>query len=301
MSICMICCMLPMSVFAADEGSTGGVEIATAELPTATVGVAYSVTLSATPEGSTFFWNITGLPDGLTADYSGNITGTPEAAGSYTVSVSVGSTGGGSASKNFTLTVNATHTHVWSDDWSSSKNYHWHDCTAEGCNLNPTTGTNKDGYATHEFEIIRDTHSYIDPIGFGFHYGTCVECGRSDSEIIIATTRQFDATHHWYECPCGVIGWDEFRDKAEHSFDDDADMICDGCGYDRTPKSPASVTKAPEAITGLKFKEENGIEVQQILVTAGEAAGGTMVYRIDDGEWSTTIPARGQVRDYTVL
>ena len=66
-------------------------------------------------------------------------------------------------------------------------------------------------------------------------------------------------------------------------------------------KAPSSVTKAPEAISGLKFQEANGKEVQQNLITAGEAAGGTMVYRLSSSdEWSERIPTAGQARNYTV-
>ena len=39
------------------------------------------------------------------------------------------------------------HTHVWSDAWSSDAHFHWHECTAAGCDIADNSG--KDGYAAH--------------------------------------------------------------------------------------------------------------------------------------------------------
>lgn len=81
----------------------------TGSMPAATVGEAYSASFGYTGTVSGIvFWNATGLPDGLTFDYgTGTISGTPTAAGTYSITISMGATGGGSASKSFTLTINA--------------------------------------------------------------------------------------------------------------------------------------------------------------------------------------------------
>ena len=81
----------------------------TGSMPAATVGEAYSASFGYTGTVSgVVFWNATGLPDGLTFDYgTGTISGTPTAAGTYSITISMGATGGGSASKSFTLTINA--------------------------------------------------------------------------------------------------------------------------------------------------------------------------------------------------
>lgn len=49
--------------------------------------------------------NLSGLPDGLNADTSGNVTGTPTAPGTSTVSVSVTDNAGATATSVFTVTV----------------------------------------------------------------------------------------------------------------------------------------------------------------------------------------------------
>ena len=80
----------------------------TGSMPEATVGSAYSASFSYSGEVSgVVFWNATGLPDGLTIDKStGVVSGTPVKAGTYNVTISMGATGGGSASEEYTLTVN---------------------------------------------------------------------------------------------------------------------------------------------------------------------------------------------------
>ncbi len=65
-------------------------------------------------------------------------------------------------------------------------------------------------------------------------------------------------------------------------------------------KGTATVVKPPEVISGLKFKEENGSGIWQQLVKPGEAQGGTMVYRVNDGEWSDDIPTQSMAADYNV-
>lgn len=78
--------------------------ILTAELAPGVVGMPYSLQLQATP-GMSGTWAALGLPAGLTLDpSSGQLSGTPEEAGSYTVTVSF-VTDGASAVKDFTLTV----------------------------------------------------------------------------------------------------------------------------------------------------------------------------------------------------
>src|SRR5258708_4767884 len=59
--------------------------ITTKSLPNATVGTAYSQTLTATGGAPPYKWALLsgGFPDGLTLDSSGNITGTPTNGGSW--------------------------------------------------------------------------------------------------------------------------------------------------------------------------------------------------------------------------
>ena len=60
-------------------------------------------------------------------------------------------------------------------------------------------------------------------------------------------------------------------------------------------KTPASVTTAPEANTGLKY---DGSE--QKLVTEGAASGGNMQYSLGSSPWSAEIPTAKDAATYTV-
>ena len=65
---------------------------------------------------------------------------------------------------------------------------------------------------------------------------TCDECGQkygdvnSDNHVGGRTEWVSDADYHWHVCTgCNVT-----FDKAQHSYDDAEDMICNDCNYDRT-------------------------------------------------------------------
>lgn len=70
-------------------GTAAPLAIATPSLPPATSGIPYTQTLSAIGGTPPYLWIGSGLPPGLTIAQDGTITGTPSAAGTYTVSASV--------------------------------------------------------------------------------------------------------------------------------------------------------------------------------------------------------------------
>ena len=78
-------------------------------LTSATVGVAYSKTLSATGGVKPYTWSVAAgtLPPGITLDgVAGKLTGTATAAGTYNLTLQVSDSQGTIASKSFPLTVN---------------------------------------------------------------------------------------------------------------------------------------------------------------------------------------------------
>lgn len=47
------------------------------------------------------------------------------------------------------------HTHSWAAEWSKNETHHWHECTAEGCDV--TENSSKDGYGEHVYDDDADT------------------------------------------------------------------------------------------------------------------------------------------------
>jgi hypothetical protein len=79
--------------------------ITTTSLPDGTVSIAYAAALAAAGGVKPYAWSVTGLPDGLSATAAGAISGTPTAAGKFTVSVSVKDAAGAGAGQRLTLTI----------------------------------------------------------------------------------------------------------------------------------------------------------------------------------------------------
>src|SRR5581483_3783490 len=78
-----------------------------ATLPSATVGVKYNQTLTASRGQPPYSWSIqtTGAPDSFALDASGNLTGVPTTAGTYTFMVQVTDGANNVALQMFSLTV----------------------------------------------------------------------------------------------------------------------------------------------------------------------------------------------------
>jgi hypothetical protein len=78
--------------------------ISTVSLASATVAQPYTALLSATGGIPPYSWTVSGLPDGLSADAAGQVSGTPLASGTSTVSAAVTDHSG--VSKSITLSLN---------------------------------------------------------------------------------------------------------------------------------------------------------------------------------------------------
>ena len=133
--------------------------------------------------------------------------------------------------KKLELAAGAPHTHSWATEWNKNETHHWHECTADGCDV--TNDTDKDDYGAHVYDNDTDT--------------TCNTCGY-ERTITPSHTHSWaedwskNETHHWHECTadgCDVTNVADKDDYGAHVYDNDADTDCNTCGYIRTVEPPA--------------------------------------------------------------
>jgi large repetitive protein len=99
----------PQSAASAAVTVNAGPSLTFAAPPAGEAGVAYSDQLTATGGTGTLTWSVSSgtLPAGLTLSSTGLLSGTPTAAGSFPVTITVTDTTGGTASKAVTLVIAA--------------------------------------------------------------------------------------------------------------------------------------------------------------------------------------------------
>ena len=124
----------------------------------------------------------------------------------------------------YVRTIDPSHTHVWSGDWTTNDTHHWHECTAAGCPITDDAG--KDSYAAHAGGTATCTDKAV-----------CDTCGSPYGELAghdFTGDYLSDADGHWHQCKnCTATD-----SKAAHTYDDDQDDTCNDCGYTRTSTQP---------------------------------------------------------------
>ena len=219
--------------FTISESTAAAPTITTDTLPNGKVGEAYSQTLTA--DGTTpITWSVSGsaLPEGLTLnETTGEISGTPTAAGSSTFTVkATNSAGSNTKELSITITKDAPPSHEHSyGDWRKDGTSHWHECTDTDCPNREESITDK---AAHVYTDDTDT--------------TCDVCGYERTVTPPSHEHRYgdwskDGTSHWHECTDTDCPNREesITDKASHVYTDDTDTTCDVCGYERTVTPPA--------------------------------------------------------------
>ena len=89
---------------------------------------------------------------------------------------------------DFTVTVDGeepSHEHNWSTEWTADADAHWHECTAEDCDV--TENVQKDGYAEHTWdEGVVTTEPTADKAGVKTYI--CTVCKAVKTEAISIPT-----------------------------------------------------------------------------------------------------------------
>ena len=121
-----------------------------------------------------------------------------------------------------------SHTHTF-DGWRYNAERHYRICSAEDC---PYWGEKMDS-APHVYDDDQDEFCNVCAYGrFGTQHEHTYGDWTADGE-----------TGHYRVCAAENCPYaDKGRVTEAHSYDDDADMICDTCGYDRTVTPPAEYT-----------------------------------------------------------
>ena len=120
------------------------------------------------------------------------------------------------------------HAHTYGDWTADGETGHYRVCTDENC-----TSADKGR--------VTEAHSYDGDADM-----ICDTCGYDRTVTPPAHEHSYgdwskDGTSHWHECTdddC-LEKAESIKDKAAHNYDDDADTICNTCGYERTVTPPA--------------------------------------------------------------
>ena len=162
-----------------------------------------------------------------------------------------------------TGTTEPTHTHSWSGDWKYDDNYHWHDCTADGCDIKENSG--KNGYAAHNWDEGKVTKE-PSTTEKGIKTYTCKDCGAEKTEEIPMLEHQHSWSKdwtkndqfHWHDCTAqgctetdnskkdgfGTHSWDSGKvlKEATTSAAGTMEYKCTVCGFVKTEQIPVVST-----------------------------------------------------------
>ena len=207
---------------------SSSVTITTVTLPDGKVDEAYSQTLTA--NGTTpIIWSIENgsLPAGLSLDKdTGEISGTPTADGTAKFTVKAENRVG-SDMKELSITIDKAeppvHEHTYSNWIADGETDHYRVCTDENC----TFADKGRETEAHRYDDDADT--------------TCNVCGYERTVTPPVHEHSYGdwtadgETGHYRVCTDeNCTSADKGRVAEAHRYDDDADMICNACGYMRT-------------------------------------------------------------------
>ena len=211
------------------------------------VGNSEKLTATVAPENATNKALTWASSDEDVATVAPDGTVTAVKAGAATITATAADGSGKSAVCKVTVIADTTppaHEHRYGD-WSKDGTNHWHECTDAAC---PNQSESIKDKAAHVYDDDADT--------------TCNICGYVRTVTPPAHEHSYgdwskDGTNHWHECTDAACPnqSESIKDKAAHVYTDDADTICNICGYVRTvtpeivPVSQITLNKAETSIS----------------------------------------------------
>lgn len=161
------------------------------------------------------------------------------------------------------------HEHEWSSDWSKDAGYHWHECTADGCDI--SLNSQKDSYAAHtygDYTVTKDA--------------TCSETGIQTRECSVCHYVDTDII------PTIPHTYDDGKITKEPTATEPGEMTytCIHCGHSYTQEIPAT-GELREYTFEVRFDGENynvGDTVTAGIYVKSEDEGanfGTVGFKLD--------------------
>ena len=161
------------------------------------------------------------------------------------------------------------HEHEWSSDWSKDAGYHWHECTADGCDI--SLNSQKDSYAAHtygDYTVTKDA--------------TCSETGIQTRECSVCHYVDTDII------PTIPHTYDDGKITKEPTATEPGEMTytCIHCGHSYTQEIPAT-GELREYTFEVRFNGENynvGDTVTAGIYVKSEDEGanfGTVGFKLD--------------------
>ena len=88
---------------------------------------------------------------------------------------------------HYTDDYSKEHDHIWSSEWTSDADAHWHECTYQWSKCDITENAKKNGYGTHTFDEGKVTKAATCKEA-GEKVYTCTVCGATKTEVLPKTT-----------------------------------------------------------------------------------------------------------------
>ena len=151
-----------------------------------------------------------------------------------------------------------SHIHSWAEDWSKNDTHHWHECTAEDCDVTDNAG--KQGYGAHSFTAEKAEEQYLKSeatcTAKAVYYKSCADCGLTSKDTDYEATFESGelnidnhtdttewiqtATMHTqkYKC-CDKIVVAEEKHEWENGVCAECEYVCQHSGGEATCKEGA--------------------------------------------------------------